>query len=305
MRFILTLMLVVSLPLVVGAHEPDPMDHGDLSATPHAKHGSLAEVAAKLSDPSSNVWALFTEFDLSFSDGDVNTGDPRIGGDMVFQPIMPFPLYGEGKEQWKLITRPSMPVIFSAPIPKGFNRFNNKGGLGDMTMPTMLAPPSGNWILGLGPTWLFPTATSDDFGKEQFGIGPAGLFGYKTKDFTIGVQPSYWFKVGKVGNQAGKPDASYMNMLYFFFYNLPHAWQVGFNPVITYDNKATSGNKWNVPLGLLVTKTTAIGKRPVKLQIGFEYSVVSQDDFGKRFQVKINVIPVIQGLVQKPIFGGN
>jgi len=46
----------------------------------------------------------------------------------------------------------------------------------------------------------------------------------------------------------------------------------GFNPVITYDNKATKGNKWNVPLGLVVTKTTAIAKQPVKFQFGIEYS---------------------------------
>ena len=77
------------------------------------------------------------------------------------------------------------------------------------------------------------------------------------------------------------------------------------NPVIIYDHKATKGNKWNVPVGLLVTKTTAVGKRPVKFQFGFEYSVVSQNDFGKRFLMKFSVIPVIQALVKNPIFGGN
>jgi hypothetical protein len=60
-----------------------------------------------------------------------------------------------------------------------------------------------------------------------------------------------------------------------------------------------------VPVGLLVSKTTAVGKRPVKFQFGFEYSVVSEDDFGKRLMIKLNVIPVIQALVKNPIFGGN
>jgi hypothetical protein len=161
-----------------------------------------------------------------------------------------------------------------------------------------------NWLLGLGPTFLFPTATNDALGREQFGIGPAGVLGYKTKQFTLGVFPQYFFKIGSIDNQANKPDASFMNFLYFGYVNLPDAWQIGFNPVITYDHKATKGNKWNVPLGLLVTKTTAIHKKPVKFQFGFEYSVVSQDDFGKRFMIKLNVIPVIQGLVKNPIFGG-
>ena len=305
----LTLLIVVTLPLAattVQAHDPDPMAHGDLSSTPHAEHGSLAEVGHKLSDPTSNVWALFTEFDLTFNDGDVNNGDPKLGGDMNFQPILPFPLYGEGKDQWKMIARPSIPVIFSAPIPKqSFNRFNHIGGIGDIILPLPVVPPMGNWLLGLGPTFLFPTATNDSLGREQFGIGPAGILGWKNKHTTVGIFPQYFFKVGSIDNQANKPDASFMNLLYFAYWNLPEAWQVGMNPVITYDNKATKGNKWNVPLGLLVTKTTKVGKRPVKFQLGFEYSVVSQDDFGKRFMIKLNVIPVIGGLVKNPIFGGN
>jgi len=270
------------------------------------KHGSLADVGAKLSDPTSNVWALFTEFDLSFSDGNVNNGDPKVGGDMNFQPVLPIPLYGEGKDQWKIIARPSIPVIFSNPVPrKVFNSFNHIGGLGDSIMPLPVVPPMGkNWMLGLGPTFLFPTATNDALGREQFGIGPSGILGYKTKQFTVGVFPQYFFKVGSIDNQAGKPDASFGNFLYFAYWNLPDAWQVGMNPVITYDDKATKGNKWNVPLGLLVSKTAAVGKRPVKFQLGFEYSVVSQDDFGKRFMIKLNIIPVIQALVKNPIFGG-
>jgi hypothetical protein len=304
-RLLVTVLLVAALPSVAGAHDPEPMAHGPLTDPPHDEHGSLAAVGAKLADPTSNIWALFTEFDLSFSDGDVNAGNPKIGGDMIFQPILPIPLFGEGKDQWKMINRPTIPFVFSAPVPTSFNNFDHDTGIGDMTWPMLLSPPAGNWMLGLGPTWLFPTATKDSLGREQFGIGPTGILGYKTKKITFGVFPQYFFKVGSIGNQADKPDASFMNLLYFGFLNLPEAWQIGFNPVITYNHKATSGNKWNVPIGLVVAKTTAIGKRPVKFQFGFEYSVVSQDDFGKRFLVKLNVIPVIQGLIKNPIFGGN
>jgi hypothetical protein len=96
-----------------------------------------------------------------------------------------------------------------------------------------------------------------------------------------------------------------MSMLYAFFYNLPEAWQVGLNPNVAYDNKATSGNRWNVPLGLVVAKTTKIGDGPVKFQFGMEYSVVSQDTFGPRWVFKLNIIPVIEGLIQTALFGGD
>jgi hypothetical protein len=284
------------------AHDPTP------APPPHDKtHGSLGDVGAKLSDPTSNVWALFTEFDLSFSDGDLNQGDDRLGGAVIFQPILPVPLYGEGKEQWKVLTRPTLPFVFSQAIPRTPNEFFNVAGIGDMTLPLPLTPPpemTGHWIMGLGPAFLFPTATRDELGQDQFAFGPTGILGYKTKDFTVGVFPQYYYKIGSVGNQTGREPINSMNLLYFAFLNLPDAWQVGFAPTITYNRRQERENRWNVPIGLTVTKTTAIAKKPVKFQFAFEYSVVSEDDFGKRFLVRFNVIPVIQALVSKPIFGG-
>ena len=41
-----------------------------------------------------------------------------------------------------------------------------------------------------------------------------------------------------------------------------------------------------------------------KFELGFEYSVVSEDAFGQRAMVKLNVTPVIPSLIRKPLFGG-
>jgi hypothetical protein len=49
---------------------------------------------------------------------------------------------------------------------------------------------------------------------------------------------------------------------------------------------------------------TKIADAPVKFQLGFEYSVVGQDDFGQVAQLKLNIIPVIKSLMKDPIFGG-
>jgi hypothetical protein len=62
---------------------------------------NLAKVGAKLSNPLSDIWALFTEFDASFYDGNLNQGDDLAGSAMLFQPILPIPLHGSG---WNLIT---------------------------------------------------------------------------------------------------------------------------------------------------------------------------------------------------------
>jgi hypothetical protein len=289
------LLVFVTFARVAPAQEPNKAAQSD-----------VAETGRKLSNPLSDIWALFTRFGLSFADGDVNLGDSQVGGSMIFQPILPFPLYGQGAQRWNFITRPTLPVLFSEPIPTAFNSFNHTGGLGDLQLPTVIAPPTGNWILGAGPAFLLPTATNDAFGRQQWGMGPALVVGYRSQAATFGAFGQYYFGIGSSGTRApGVQDASYMNLLYFLSVNLPNAWQIGFDPTITYDARASSGNKWNVPVGLLVTKTTLLGKMPVKFNVGLEYSVVSQDVYGDRARLVLEVIPVIPALVRRSVLGGN
>ena len=259
----------------------------------------LGKVAAKLSNPVSDVWALFAEFDLSFNNGNVNRGDDKLGGAMIFQPLLPVPL----TEGWKIIVRPTVPIQFVQPQPDGFNSYDYEAGLGDILLPLPFSPEMDNWILGFGPTFTIPSSTSKSLGRQQWAMGPAAVAAHKTPDYVLGVFPQYFWKLADRGDQKSTtPDASYMSLLYFGFINLPNAWQIGFNPAITYDHKATGGNKWNVPLGMGFSKTVRMGEMPVKFQFAVEYSVVSQDDFGKKALIKLNVIPVIPALIKEPLF---
>ncbi len=290
-----SLLAFVSVAPVAGGQEPTAASQSD-----------LAETGRKLSNPLSDVWALFSRFDLNFSDGDVNLGDEKIGSKMLFQPVLPFPLYGQGAKKWNLITRPTIPILFSAPVPTGFNTFDHKGGLGDIQLPFVISPPTGNLLLGGGPAFLFPTATDDAFGRDQWGLGPALVVGYLTPKVTFVVFGQYYLGIGSEGDrEPGVRDAQYLNLLYLMFVNLPNAWQFGFNPTITYDARASSGNKWNVPVGLMVSKTTLVGKLPVKFNFGVEYSVVSQNAYGERAKVVLEVIPVIPALIRGSILGGD
>jgi hypothetical protein len=90
----------------------------------------------------------------------------------------------------------------------------------------------------------------------------------------------------------------------WFSYNLPNAWTVGTNPTITYDHTVARSNRWNVPVGPQIGKTTMLGKMHVNFRLAAYYSVVHQDLFGQRWQVTLNVIPVIPSLIKRPILGG-
>jgi len=264
---------------------------------------NLEEVSAKLSNPVSDLWAINMQFGINFSDGDLNRGAAEVGGFFQMQPALPIPLYKDGERTWRMILRPTIPVRIGAPVPKGFNDFDHETGLSDMLLPFLFAPSLDHWILGAGPGFLLPTSTEDAFGRRQWGIGPAVVAGYKTKKFSAIVFPNYIWGFADRGDQNDTPDASFLTLQYAFTWNLPNAWQIGINNTAGYDHQASSGNQWNVPIGPFVSKTVRFGHMPVKFQLSAEYSVVSQDDFGQRGQVKFNITPVIPGLIQDPIFG--
>jgi hypothetical protein len=58
-----------------------------------------------------------------------------------------------------------------------------------------------------------------------------------------------------------------------------------------------------LPIGLHVGKTIRMGRLPINIKVGGEYSVVSQDLFGQRFQFRLQITPVIPSLVKNPVFG--
>jgi hypothetical protein len=301
-------------PTPVPVAQPSPSDTQVAPAAEAAPAGAgpkdnLAAIAAKLADPTANIWALSFNFQGPTTyDGDVNLGNPRVGGNVIFQPVMPFPLYGEGEDQWKLLTRPVIPIIFSQPIPTGFDEFNGIGGLGDIQIPLMLNPTPrmlGKFIFAAGPIFEFPTSTNDALGAQQYAVGPAVVVGYKTKSFTAILFPNYfWGIADRSDRSSSTPTTSKLVLLYGLTFNLPNAWQVGLNPTISYNHKALKNNKWDVPVGIFAAKTIKLGKFPFKIQAGLEYSVVSPDMFGKRANFRLLVTPVIPGLVKKPIFGG-
>jgi outer membrane putative beta-barrel porin/alpha-amylase len=266
---------------------------------------SAAEIGKKLANPLGNVWALFTEIDYNWSEGDLSNGKWRTGQAIIVQPVMPFPL----TENSTLITRPTLPLITSLDQPDGIKNpetgeasFSSKDGLGDMQLPMLYTKnptPGDRWQFGYGPTFQFPTH-SGDLGTDTWEAGPAGVVIYKTEAVTTGLLAQYWWSYAEDGNDV--EDTSHGSLLYFGFWNLPNAWQVGFNPTITYNDKAASDNKWNVPVGLTVAKTVKFGNLPIKFQFGVQKSVVREEALGNDFQIKLNIIPVIPGLVNNPLF---
>lgn len=289
---------VIAMLVCAGAAQADD---GSAAA---ARSPSMGEVSAKLSNPLSDLWALQFENDFNWFDGDI-VGGYQYGSVTIFQPVMPFNL----SENWKLITRPIVPLVTRSPIagdlkPDGNASFGYKSGLGDITVPILFSPKKkigGHLMWGAGPTFVFPTGSHKGLTTNTWEAGPALVGVYQTKKITIGALGQYWWSYATQKSD-NTSHTSHGSIFYFAFYNLPHAWQIGTNPSITYNDTATPGNKWNVPIGLTIGKTIKIGKTPVKFQLGVSKSIVRQDAFGQDWQIKLNITPVIPALVTRQIF---
>jgi hypothetical protein len=255
---------------------------------------SLDEVNKELSNPISSIWALQLQENTTW----LNKPDRNVVN-LQFQPVLPLAL----NDDWNLITRPVFPVMNSTPYVNESGHLHRVTGFGDTILATLISPSpklAGPWLLGAGPTFIFPTATNSRLGQNKWQIGPGGVFGYLGGKWLGGIFTQQWFSVG--GN--GSNTVSQMNIQYFFVYLPGDGWGIGTAPnmlVNWYANK--SGNMITFPIGLQVSKVIKIGPLPVKLAIQPQYMPVHPDVFGQKWNLQFSVTPVIPKLIKGNLFG--
>ena len=165
----------LSLPLQTSEN----LSFGAVTESPAGEPDS-SELNRELTNPVSSLWSISNQF----NNFELNNG--HWNNNWNFQPVMPVSL----TKDWNLITRPVMPFYNIVPHETAPGEFNRAAGLGDLALVELLSPAhSGNWILGAGPTAIFPTATSGFTGQGKWQLGPTVVVGYLTKDFFLGVFP--------------------------------------------------------------------------------------------------------------------
>ena len=193
-------------------------------------------------------------------------------------------------------------MVNSVPVPTQKGRIYQATGFGDTILATLLSPSpklAGPWILGAGPSFIFPTATTTNVGQKKWQLGPGGVFGYLGEHYIVGVFPQQWFSVA--GN--GSKQTSQMNVQYFAAYFLPHGWSVGTSPNVLINWYASDGNKVTFPIGLNVSKVQKLGILPVKFQVQGQYMPVNPSVFGQRWNIQVAITPVIPKLIKGNILG--
>lgn len=175
-------------------------------------------------------------------------------------------------DDWNVISRTILPVAYQHDIarPSG-----NQFGLGDISQSLFFSPkkPTANGIIwGVGPVFLFPTATDELLGGEKWGAGPTAVVLKQKDGWTVGMLANH------IWSFAGDGDRSDINATYlqpFVSYTTKDAWTFSLNTESTYNWEA---QQWSVPINFQVSKLVVMDKQPISLFAGVRYWAESPDN---------------------------
>ena len=148
----------------------------------------------------------------------------------------------------------------------------------------------GGWVVVGGVVGTLPTATRDGIGKDQFALGPEALVANVGSWGALGLLVTQQWDVS--GGEEGV-DTNLTAGQYFYTFNLGNGWRIGSSPLWAYDRTAVSGQRWSVPIGTGVRKTTIMGSTPVRMVGEVWYYVVKPDAFGPEWRIRFVVTPVL------------
>jgi hypothetical protein len=246
--------------------------------SPPVRAEDASDLAQDLTNPVADLLTIPIQMNY-----DQNFGPADDGWKLQtnIQPVLPFNL----NDDWNLITRTIMPVIWQDEIVPGAG---SQFGLGDITVSLFASPkkPTNGVIWGLGPILYLRTATDELLGAEKWGAGPSAIALTMRGRWTMGALANH------VWSFAGNDDRDDLNSTFvqpFLAYTTPSAWTVSFQSETTYNWES---RKWSVPVNVAASKLVMMGKLPVSLQAGVGRWLTSPDSGpdGWRFRLQANFV---------------
>lgn len=269
------------------------------SAVCAAENDDAAELAKQLNNPVASLISVPFQANEDFRMGPTNKGYKFT---LNIQPVIPIrlnqdwniivrtivPLIDQHDVFYREIPRfPGLPDRILNEIPPALHKEAEKlakklydrevrkhpqnrsqDGLGDITQSFFLSPTQpgpGGIIWGLGPVFLYPSATQDLLGAEKWGVGPTLVALKQTNGWTVGVLAN---QIWSVAGNSDRDNISAMFLQPFVSYTTRTHTSFTLNTESTY-NWETS--EWAVPINLMVAQVLKIGKQPVSIQLGGRY----------------------------------
>lgn len=242
---------------------------------------AAADAGQQAQNPIANLIAVPIEADFNFGLGPFNRDQTLL----LIKPVIPFKLGGD----WNLVTRTIIPTFIPQPITTTPSK--DVYGLGDINPQFyFVAPPKGIMTWGVGPQLTLPTATRTATGADKWQAGPTAVVVLTPSNIVMGSLVSQTWSFADASGGSTRPEVSQMIIQPFFNYNFKSfpGWFFYSNPIITANWEASSGNRWNVPLGGGLGKTFKIGGQPLQAKLG-AFSNVVKPDGGADWQVQFSL----------------
>jgi hypothetical protein len=288
---------------------------------PALAEDSDEEIARKLNDPVSSLISVPFQFNWDFNSGPLDEGTQFK---LNFQPVVPLTLNKDWKlivrtivpyvSQEDVFTgpRPSFPGLpnevlsgldaqaradLNRAAERAFDREvrnrpvdRHQTGLGDITQSFFFSPEKGGPFgtkLGIGPAFLYPSATDDLLGTEKWCVGPTLVVLKQQSGWTYGVLANHLWSF------AGDEERADVNATFvqpFLSYQTKSHTTFGINAEATYDWNAS---QWTAPVNFTVSQLVRIGKAPVSFGLGARYFAEGPSgtpEWGCRFTITL-VLP--------------
>jgi hypothetical protein len=260
------------------------------------------EIAKELANPNTALTSLKFQFQYFIFDSDFPEPDNEDMLMLYFQPVLPFPLEN-GNTVW---VRPGVPILFDQPVlEEGTLQLGSESGLGDITLDVQYGGIfEDGFLWSVGFSSMFPTATEDKLGSDQWTLGPGFQLGYVKEKSIFGVFANHQWDIAGSGRSSpelpflreASSDESGISLssIQLFGVFLPgDGWSFGSTPIITYNHES---NEWMVPLHFMVGKTVTINGRPWDFSVDINYYVDRPDAVAPEWMISFNVAPVVKNI---------
>jgi len=281
-------ILAASLAITAAAETPSPAPQAAAGAADLAK-ASQNPVASMISVPIQN--------NDNFGIGPYS----RIQNVLNIQPVIPV----KATPNISLIIRWIAPIIYQpAPGTADLEIFGidettpiylaaqavqahaGVSGFGDMVPTFFLTPAKPHkLIVGIGPEFVLPTATSKVLGQGKLSIGPSMVALVQPGPWTLGVLVN---NVWSVAGPSGRSDVNQMSLQYFINYNLPKGWYLSSAPTLTANWNGETNKVWTVPFGGGAGRIMRLGFQPVNIGAQF-YGNASYPTGGSPWTMRLSI----------------